>query len=234
MARPRRMVVAGQPHHVLQRGNDRQLIFRDDQDRRMFLDWLREAARQLNVAIHSYVLMPNHVHLLASPAEADGLSRMMQWIGRHYVPYFNRKYDRVGTLFQGRFKAIVIESERYFLVCSRYIELNPVRAGMVISPAEFAWSSYTHHAGIRSDPMLTDHVLYWSLGNTPFQREAAYRALMEQGLSTAEVAAVTEATFKGWPLASVEFKGALQKRLQRPVGPVRRGRPARNASKMEK
>ncbi len=225
MARQSRLVVPNQPHHIMQRGNDRQVIFRDDQDRRMLLDWLREAARQLNVAIHAYVLMPNHLHLLASPVDTDGLSKMMQWIGRHYVPYFNRKYARVGTLFQGRFKAILIESECYFLVCSTYIELNPVRAGLVENATQFVWSSYAHHAGTRSDPLLTDHGLYWSLGNTPFQREAAYSALVEQGLTATQVAAVTDATFKGWPLGSQPFKHSLQKRLQRSVGPGQRGRP---------
>lgn len=213
----------------MQRGNDRQVIFRDDQDRRMLLDWLRDAARQLNVAVHAYVLMPNHLHLLASPADSDGLSRMMQWLGRHYVPYFNRKYARVGTLFQGRFKAILIESERYFLVCSTYIELNPVRAGLTDSAEQFVWSSYAHHAGTRFDPLLTDHELYWSLGNTPFQREAAYRLLVEQGLTATQVAAVTDATFKGWPLGAQPFKHSLQQRLQRSVGPAQLGRPRKVA-----
>ena len=227
MARLPRLVIPGQPHHIIQRGNDRQLIFRDDDDRRIFLAWLREAARQLDVAIHAYVLMPNHLHLLASPKERDGLSRMMQWIGRHYVPYFNRKYARVGTLFQGRFKAIVIDSERYFLVCSRYIELNPVRAGLCASAADFAWSSHAHHVGNRADPMIVEHALYWALGNTPFQREAAYRALVEQGLSATEVAAVTEATLKGWALGSHQYRKTLEKRLQRRVSPAPRGRPAK-------
>ena len=230
MARQARLVIAQQPHHILQRGNDRQLIFRDDDDCQQFLVWLREASRELRIAIHAYVLMPNHLHLLASPAQSDGLSKMMQWLGRHYVPYFNRKYDRVGTLYQGRFKAIVIDSERYFLTCSKYIELNPVRCGMVSHPADFGWSSYGHHVGSKIDPLVTDHGMYWSLGNTPFQREAAYRYLVEQGLTPAEVASVTDATLKGWPLASTQFKKTLQKRLQRSIGPGQRGRPKKVAS----
>lgn len=225
MARPTRLVVPGQPHHIIQRGNDRQLIFRDDTDRRVFLDWLREAARQWKVSIHAYVLMPNHFHLLASPSDLDGLSRMMQWIGRHYVPYFNRKYTRAGTLFQGRFKAIVIDSERYLMICYRYIELNPVRAGLAKRVAEFPWSSYAHHAGMKPDPLIVDHILYWSLGNTPFQREENYRALIDQGLSTADCATVTEATRKGWALGDSRFRQGLEKRMHRRVGPSRRGRP---------
>jgi putative transposase len=225
MARLPRLVVPEQPHHIIQRGNDRQLIFRDDEDHQRFLLWLREGARQFHVSLHAYVLMPNHLHLLATPADKEGLSRMMQWIGRHYVPYFNRKYQRVGTLYQGRFKATVIDSERYLMTCSRYIELNPVRAGLVASPADFVWSSYAHHVGTQADPLITDHALYWSLGNTPFQREAAYRALVEQGLSGQEVTTLTDATLKGWALGSPHFRKTLEKRIQRRVGPARRGRP---------
>ncbi|GAA4032242.1 transposase [Actimicrobium antarcticum] len=184
-----------------------------------------EAAKQFKVAIHAYVLMPNHLHLLASPSDKDGLSGMMQWIGRHYVPYFNRKYERVGGLYQGRFKATLIDAEPYFMSCCRYIELNPVRAGMVADPADFPWSSYAHHVGTQSNPLITDHALYWSLGNTPFQREAAYRALVQQGLSSEEMTALTDAVLKGWALGSPQFRTQMEKRLQRRVGPVRRGRP---------
>ena len=225
MARHPRLVIPQQPHHLIQRGNNRQAIFIDEADYAFFLRCLREGCREVKVAIHAYVLMPNHLHLLASPAEATGLSRLMQWIGRFYVPYFNRKYDRVGTLFQGRFKAIVVQSERYFLTCSRYIEQNPVRAGMVVHPANFTWSSYAHHVGLRIDPLLTDHAIYWALGNTPFQREAAYRELVDEIMSGTEVELVTIATQKGWPLVAQPFKTTLEKVAKRPLGPVKRGRP---------
>jgi putative transposase len=225
MARLPRLVVPDQPHHIIQRGNDRRVIFRDDDDHRIFLAWLADAARQFKVAIHAYVLMPNHLHLLASPADKDGLSRMMQWVGRHYVPYFNRKYERVGTLYQGRFKATVIDSERYLMTCCRYIELNPVRAALVADPADFPWSSYHHHAGIQANPLVSDHALYWSLGNTPFEREIAYRELVRQGLSSDEVTALTDSTLKGWALGSQQFRATLEKTVQRRVGPARRGRP---------
>lgn len=226
MARLPRLVVPFQPHHVIQRGNDRQSVFRDDDDRRAFLDWLRIAAKQYKVAIHAYVLMPNHVHLLASPSDAQGLGRMMQWVGRYYVPYFNRKYARVGTLWQGRYLASVIDSERYFMVCSRYIEQNPVRANLVASPAEFPWSSHAHHVGLQSDPLVTDHPLYWALGNTPFQREAAYLALVEQILENHDIELINQAVLKGWPLGGEQFKTSLAARIKRRVGPARRGRPA--------
>lgn len=225
MARQSRLVIPFQAHQLVQRGNDGQLIFRDNEDYSLFLQWLREAARQQKVAIHAYVLMPDHFHLLVSPSGQDGLGRMMQWIGRHYVPYFNRKYERSGSLWQGRFRASVIDSERYFMTCCCYIELNPVRAGIVASPAEFLWSSYTHHIGARPDALITDHPLYWALGNTPFQREAAYRTLIEQGLTPEETKMLNQAMLKGWALGSEQFKDGLEKRLNRRVRPAKRGRP---------
>lgn len=227
MARLPRLVIPNQPHHIIQRGNDRQLIFREEADYLAFLKWLREAAKHFKVAIHAYVLMPNHVHLLATPADSIGLGRMMQWIGRHYVPYFNLKYERVGTLWQGRYKATVIDSEQYFMTCSRYIELNPVRAGITSLPEEYPWSSYAHHVGAKPDPLITDHILYWALANTPFGREAAYRSLVEQGLTSAEIAEISSATLKGWALGSDKFKTRLEKEANRRVQPGKRGRPAK-------
>jgi putative transposase len=232
MARLPRLVVPNQPHHIIQRGNDRQSIFRDTADYLAFLNWLRDASRQFKVAIHAYVLMTNHLHLLASPSDEQGLSKMMQWIGRHYVPYFNHKYERTGTLWQGRYKATVIDSERYLMTCCRYIELNPVRAGMVVAPADYSWSSYMHHIGIKPDSIITDHPLYWALGNTPFEREVAYKALAEQGVNEEDVAALTEATLKGWALGSEKFKSLLEKQTQRRVRKAKRGRPVLAGNKI--
>lgn len=228
MARLPRLVIPNQPHHIIQRGNDRQLIFRDAADYLFFLDRLREGSRQFKVAIHAYVLMSNHLHLLATPSDEQGLSKMMQWIGRHYVPYFNHKYERTGTLWQGRYRATVIDAERYLMMCSRYIELNPVRAGIAPMPGDYPWSSYQHHIGIKSDPIVADHPLYWALGNTPFDREATYRNLVEQGVSEQDVRLLSEATLKGWPLGSDQFKLALERQTQRRVRPSKRGRPMRN------
>lgn len=225
MARLPRLVVPGQPHHIIQRGNNRQPVFVDEEDYLRFLGWLREGARTYKVSVHAYVLMPNHMHLLASPAEATGLAQMMQWIGRKYVPYFNQKYNRVGTLWQGRFKTSVIDSETYFLICSRYIESNPVRARLAAQPQDYRWSSYAHHAGLRQDPAVADHALYWALGNTPFQREAAYTALFQSPLSNAELHDIHTAAAKGWPLGSEAYKVQLQHRAKRQVLPARRGRP---------
>ena len=225
MARLPRLVLPDQPHHIIQRGNDRQLIFREAEDYQRFLAWLKESAKEFKVAIHAYVLMPNHLHLLATPSDATGLAQAMQRVGRYYVPWFNQKYQRTGSLFQGRFKTSLIDSERYFMVCSRYIELNPVRAELASTPLDYPWSSYAHHAGARPDPLVTEHALYWALGNTPFQREAAYTQMAGLSLSKAELDSINKAVLKGWPLGSDAFKADLQQRTQRQVLPAKRGRP---------
>ncbi|HEY8606961.1 MAG TPA: transposase [Noviherbaspirillum sp.] len=225
MARLPRLVVPHQPHHIIQSGIDGLTVFRDPEDHQAFLRWLREAARHFGVAVHAYVLMPDHLHLLATPQDEAGLGKMMQWIGRKYVPYFNARYGRSGTLWKSRYKATVIESDRYFLLCSRYIESKPVMDGLVAAPQDYAWSSFVHHAGGRPDPVITDHALFWALGNTPFDREAAYRHLMEQLPGQDDVRMLNEATRKGWALGSSSFKALLNKQLGRRVDPAPRGRP---------
>ena len=225
MARLPRLVIPNQPHHLIQRGVDRQAIFRETEDYVNFLARLREAAKQYKVAIHAYVLMTNHVHLLATPSDAEGLARMMQWVGRFYVPYFNQKYGRVGTLWQGRYRATVIDSERSFMLCSCYIDQNPVRAGIVATAGEYPWSSYLHHVGVKADPLVVDHALYWALGNTPFDREAAYKQMAEQALTSDQARQLADATNKGWPLGTEKFKSSLEKQGTLRVRPAKRGRP---------
>jgi putative transposase len=229
MARLPRLVVPHQPHYIAQAGNGYQPIFLDTEDYVSFLGWLREAARQFKVAIHAYTLLPDHIALLVSPADATGLGRMMQWIGRHYVPYFNVKYQRTGTLWQGRYKATVIDASQYLLLCSSFIELDSVRSGLASNPADYPWSSCAHHVGSKPDALITDHPIYWALGNTPFDRELAYRALLDHGLTASEVETLSEATRKGWPLGSEKFKDALARQLSRRVSPAKRGRPRRPA-----
>lgn len=230
MARLPRLVIPHQPHHVIQRGNDGQLVFRDIADYTFFLSRLKEASKQFKVAIHAYVLMPAHFHLLITPLDREGLGRMMQWMGRYYVPYFNRKYGRAGTLWQGRYKATVMDAERYLMPCCAYIELNPVRNDIVQAAEDYPWSSYQHHIGHKSDPLISDHPLYWSLGNTPFEREAAYKMLIEQGVNENDVRALTEATLKGWALGSEQFQVSLEKQTARRVRPEKRGRPVRKTT----
>jgi putative transposase len=227
MARLPRLVIPHHPHLVLQQALDRQPVFRDADDHLAFLGWLREAARLFKVAIHAYALLPDRVLLLATPANQLGLGRMMQWVGRHYVPYFNRKVGRAGTLWQGRFKATVIDAERQFMLCSRYVEGQPVAAGLVVTAADYPWSSCAHHVGAKPDPLIIDHQSYWFLGNTPFDREAAYRGLLEQALTLEETRAVSEAVAKGWALGTDAFKTALARTSQRRVTPAKRGRPAK-------
>lgn len=227
MARLPRLVVPQQAHHVIQYGNDGQAIFRDDLDYTAFLGWLRDASKQFKVAIHAYVLLPNQVDLLVTPSDIQGLGRLMQWVGRHYVPYFNRKYARSGTLWQGRYKATVIDAERYFMMCARYIELGPVQSGIVTNPEDYSWSSYSHHAGVKHDPVVIDHSLYWALGNTPFDREAAYKELLKQALTMEEMRLVKEATLKGWVLGTEKFKTSLAKTAGRRISPAKRGRPSK-------
>ena len=225
MARLPRLVVPLHPHHILQIGNDSRLVFRDDEDCQRYLAWLKESAKEFKVAVHAYVLMPDHLHLLATPSTGTGLAQTVQRVGRYYVPWYNAKYACTGSLFQGRFKTSLIDAEKYFMVCSRYIESNPVRSGLAAQPGDYKWSSYPHHAGMRPDSTIVDHALYWALGNTPFQREAAYIALSERSLSQAEMATVDAAVLKGWPLGSDQFKTELQARAKRQVLPAKRGRP---------
>ena len=227
MARTSRLVVADFPHHIIQRGSNKVATFIDDLDRQKFLSCLGEGAKRFKVAIHAYVLMGNHFHLLVTPSDTQALGRMMQWVGRFYVPYFNRKYGRTGPLWEGRFKASVIDSEQYFLICSRYIELNPVRAGLVTYPSAYPWSSYAHHVGNRLDSLISDHPLYWAMGNTPFEREAAYRQYLSESVAQAQADEVGKAALKGLVLGSNAFKLALERKMRRRVMPAKRGRPSK-------
>ena len=225
MARQPRLILPNEPHLIIQRGNDNQVIFRDDEDHRRFLEWLRESAKFYRVAIHAYVLMPNHLHVLATPSDEEGLAAMMQKVGRLYVPWFNNKHGRSGTLFQGRFRTSVIDPDAYFLACIRYIELNPLRNQLAFDPLDYPWSSYAHHAGVRPDPLITDHAKYWELGNTPFQREAAFIELAQQGMSGQELDTINAAVLKGAPLGSHAFKVELEQKTKRQILPAKRGRP---------
>ncbi len=210
-----------------------QVVFREAADYAAYLEWLKMASKQFKVALHAYVLMPNHVHLLVSPLDESGLGRMMQWIGRHYVPWFNRKYQRSGTLWQGRFKASVIDAESYFLLCCRYIEMNPLRVELATSLTDYPWSSYAHHAGLASSSLITDHPLYWALGNTPFQREMAYQQLAAQAIPYEQQELIKHALLKGWPLGSTRYVANLEARTERRVAPAKRGRPRKPKASAE-
>lgn len=225
MARLPRLTVPGYPHHLIQRGTNRQATFRDDEDHRRLLDLLGEYAPKHKVAIHAYVLMPNHFHLLATPADEEGLPAMMQAIGRRYVQGFNRRHGRVGALWEGRYRGTVVDSDRYLLACMAYIDLNPIRAGMVAKPADYPWSSHAHYIGLRQDRLVTPHALVWGLGNTPFAREAAYADLVAQGLTAAAESRITDSTLKAWALGDPTFVDELQERTERRLRRIKRGRP---------
>ena len=175
MPRRTRCFLPGVPAHIVQRGNNRQVCFVSDTDMASYAKWLREGAEKFGVAIHAWVLMTNHVHLLATPAESDSISSAMQYLGRYYVRHFNFRYHRTGTLYEGRYKANLVQSSHYFLICCRYIELNPVRAGMVDDPTDYVWSSYNTHAFGRKAEMWTPHSEYLALGPDSRERQNAYR-----------------------------------------------------------
>ena len=225
MARLPRLSLAGFPHHVIQRGNNGQAIFSSAADYRYLLDLIRTHARQCQVAVHAYVLMSNHFHLLLTPQDGVGLPRMMQDVGRSYVQYFNRKQQRTGTLWDGRYRSTVLQTERYLLQCMAYIDLNPVRAGMVPGPQDYPWSSHAHYIGQRGDPLLSPHPLYWEMGNTPFAREAAYQAWVQAGVESGSQQAITDATLRGWALGEDDFVANLQKRTERRIRKSKAGRP---------
>lgn len=225
MARLPRLTIPDHPHHVIQRGNNRQRIFHDDRDRELLLELLHDYAGREKVAVHSYVLMTNHIHLLATPSSPRGLPTLMQAVGRRYVQYFNKRHKRTGTLWEGRYRSTLIQTERYLLACMVYIDLNPVRAGMVAQAIDYPWSSHGHYVGRRHDRLLTPHPLYWQLGNTPFAREVAYAELVEQGVTGHQQSALTESALKGWALGEPDFIAEVQKRIARRVVRGRAGRP---------
>ena len=231
MARLPRLTVAGYPHHIIQRGTNRQRIVVDDIDRQRLLDLWQQHALEFGVDIHAYVIMDNHFHLLVTPQHSDSLPRMMQAVGRSYVRHFNLRHGRTGALWEGRYRSNLIESEHYLLNCMIYIELNPVRAGMVVQARDFRWSSHRHHIGLASDKLVKQHALYWELGDTPFGREAAYAARVEAGLDPKAREDLTQSAIKGWALGSQTFIQKVQKNTPRRVFKEQAGRPISNPRK---
>jgi putative transposase len=225
MARQPRLTVTGYPHHVILRGNNRQDIFRTPADFDRMLDLLFEHARAQGVDVHAYVLMSNHLHLLLTPQKDQALPKMMQSVGRSYVQVFNKVHGRTGTLWEGRYRSTLIQSDRYLLACMAYIDLNPVRAHMVVQPEDYRWSSYAHYTGRRVDRLITSHALYWALGNTPFAREAAYAELVQAGISADQQGALTDATLSGWALGDASFVAGLQPLTPRRLSKGKAGRP---------
>jgi putative transposase len=228
MPRKPRFQLPGVPQHVIQRGNNRQACFFAEADYFYYLDALRAAADKFGGRIHAYVLMTNHVHLLITPDRENALSEIMQSIGRRYVRYVNKEHGRSGTLWEGRFKASLVQSERYLLTCYRYIELNPVRAGMVDHPGEYRWSSYCANAQGAADETLCQHDEYRRLGTTGRERQAAYGALFSHRLDPGMVADIRDAVNHELVVGSNRFKDEVEATTNRRA---RMGQPGRPSNK---
>ena len=231
MPRLPRYATPGQPQHVIQRGNNRTALFTAPGEYAVFAEFLLDAMTQHECLIHAYVLMTNHVHLLITPINEGGISRLMKSVGQRYVRYFNDKHGRTGTLWEGRYRATLIESERYLLTCYRYIELNPVRAGLASHPAEYRWSSHAANALGMVDRIVSPHALYLALAGNPGDRCAAYQALFSDAMDAETLQAIRRATNAAWALGSDNFRREAAG-LNRRATPLRRGRPrvAKNSS----
>jgi putative transposase len=225
MPRKRRFYQPGIPAHVVQRGNCRQAVFLVRKDYHAYLDWLAEGAAKHGCAIHAYVLMTNHVHLLITPFHPHAISKTLQYVGRHYVPYVNKVYGKSGTLWEGRHKGCIIDSEHYLFACMRYIELNPVRAGMVTAPSDYLWSSYLANAAGRTDRLIVPHEHYLQLGRTPADRQMRYRELFHAALEPNQLHDIRATVQTGTPLGKDRFRKQIEQALGCKVGQSRRGRP---------
>jgi putative transposase len=228
MPRGARLVVPDVAMHIVQRGHDRRDCFRHDTDYLVYLANLRDLSKQTGCALHAYCLMTNHVHLLLTPSSAQACARLMRNLGQRYVQYFNRRYQRSGTLWEGRFRSCLVDSAPYVIACHRYIERNPVRAGMVSSTAEYRWSSYDGNAGLAANALLTPHVEYLALSNDDRLRHAAYQDLFGAEEDQAFLAAIRDATNGGFALVGERLKSILpadaQQRLERKL-PGPRAKP---------
>lgn len=228
MPRRSRLNLTDVPQHIIQRGNNRQATFFADEDYRFYLDCLYDAVRKYECQVYAYVLMTNHVHLLASARQPYALSRMMQHVGRRFVQYINHAYRRSGTLWEGRFKASLVDTEIYFLRCSRYIECNPVRARMVVNPADYQWSSYRAHALGDPDKLISGHEQYERLGKSDLDRQLAYRDLFRSELDMRELGEIRYTVNRGWPLGGERFKDEIERAVKCVARPPKRGRPTRS------
>ncbi len=225
MARKPRFSLPGVPQHVIQRGNNRDPCFFAEDDYHRYLGDLREALDRNDCRLHAFVLMTNHVHMLLTPMSEHGVSHLMQDLGRKYVRYINHTYRRSGTLWEGRYKSSLIDSEAYLLTCMHYIELNPLRANMVTNPGEYRWSSYAANANGRDNPLLSLHPVYRQLGADPTARQHAYRELFRQHMDHTIIHDIREALNQELVLGREDFKTRIEQMTQRQTRPGRMGRP---------
>lgn len=228
MPRQLRLIVIGHPHHIILRGNNRSAIFDNDKDRRFFLECLEEAKKKTNSKIYAYCLMTNHIHLLAEPSTEDGISDMMQSLGRRYVRYITLTYRRTGTLWEGRFKSSLVSKDEYFLACIRYIELNPIRAKIIKEPEDYPWSSFRFRAEGKVDSLLNEDSIYIGLGKTPQERQVKYKEWFKRSISDEEVNLIRSVTQRGGIFSSKAFLGKIAKLKGRDVVLKPRGRPTKS------
>jgi putative transposase len=225
MPRKPRFYQPSLPVHVFQRGHNKEPIFFETEDYLTYLRILKESAEACGCLIHTYVLMTNHVHLLVTPESSTAISTLFQSIGRHYVPYINKTYQRKGSLWEGRHKGNIIESEAYFLICMRYIEMNPVRAGMVDHPAKYRWSSYAANAQGIDNTVIQFHEQYLALGNNPESRQSGYCGLFEITADADELTIIRASLSSGTPLGNACFKKQIEVMTGRKIGLIKPGRP---------
>ncbi len=225
MARLPRYTIINQPQNIILPVKSGTPAFREDQDYQYFHDCLDAAAYNYRLKVHAYALTPDAVFLLATPGQEDSVSRTMQSIGRNYVQYYNESYGGSGTLWQGRYRATVVDEREYLLACSRFVETAPVRAGLVKGPRAWHWSSYAHNARGKSDPMITPHREYLRLGKTAADRADAYRALIKQKLDANSIAEIGEKTHKGWAIGNARFIARIEKQGGRRASQLPKGRP---------
>ena len=233
MTRLSRLVVAGFAHHVVARVVTGGRAFYDDADRLSFMQALQRSGVEQHVAIHAFVLLDGEVQLLMTPLEDEGIGRMMQALARFYVPSFNRRHGRAGALWQGRFRAAPVGGADALLSCMLYVEQAPLRVGWDRSPSAYGWSSAAAHSGVSASQFLAQVPSgsgYWQLGNTPFERDAAYLLLLDHPMSSQQVEEIERSTPKGWAIGSGEFLARLQTATERRISGKPRGRPRRSAS----
>ena len=234
MPRKGRMYAEGIPCHVIQRGNNRQVCFYAEEDYQCYLEFLGEACARYKVKLHAYVLMTNHVHMPLTPEDAAGVSTVMQSLGRRYVQYINKTYRRSGTLWEGRHKASLVDAAQYLLACHRYIEMNPVAAGMVEHPADYRWSSYSANAGYKHSKFISPHDVYTGLADGLENRTKKYRELFSSALPKDMLHQIRAAAEFSVPLGNSRFKAEVEEMLGRKVGYAKRGRPARVSKEIVK
>ena len=222
MPRRLRTLFPGIPTHVVQRGNNRRPCFFSPHDRHFYLDELAKHSSEFACALHAYVLMDNHVHLLLTPSTADGISLLMKNLGQRFVQHMNRIHKRTGALWEGRFHSSVVDTGSYLFSCYRYIEMNPVRAGMVRQPRDFMWSSYRANAEGAVSSLLTPHPDYIALGNDSQDRSRVYRTLFELSLDAGAHDELRHVTRGGYAFGGDEFKRRLSLVAGRPMEPKRK------------